>query len=664
MKTFSTIVRTLFLGVISVGAWSVASAELPSRNAEASGPRVLTPEEVKEKAVQVDTFIGQALREQGRDLIGDSSDEQFLRRVYLSIIGRIPSYEEAVAFLDSESPAKRAELIDQLLESPGYNSNMFNYWADILRAVHRPGENASTNAISYLNYLKRSIAENKPYDKWVSEMLTASGGGWERKSQGAVGYLERDKGMPLDNMANTMQIFTGTRMECAQCHNHPHNEEIEQKDFFYMAAFTHGLKSPREYQGQGNMQERNLYDNAPQDVRNFVRQLRYDIFDFGVIGGGDGVVPLPMDYKYHDKDPGEIVGSKTIFGKRVGNSRAKPEEGSRMEFAEWLTSPDNPRFTKVISNRLWKRVMGLGLFEPVDELDMEVTISHPALLAHLEKSMVNLGYDMKQFMRVLYNTRTFQFKANPEEHSDRTYHFAGRVLSRMSAEQIWDSMLSTTVPAIDERLGNHFLPYMQYRNSFVMVDQKPMTMYDLYEETMALQGKELYDYVENLLKEMNKGGGSMGGEEMMEMAMSESGAAGAGVKADPRWTSYSGELLRASELPSPAPANHFLRKFGQSAREVIEGQTTESDVTQILSLINGHVESNIIGNGSAVIYQNMEKAATPEEKIEVAFLSTLTRRPTSEEMEIFKNNVEAVGERGYDDLVWTLFNTNEFIFVQ
>ncbi|MEM8955251.1 MAG: DUF1549 domain-containing protein [Verrucomicrobiota bacterium] len=643
-----------------------AFAEFPGQEKE---PVDLTPEMVKQKAFEIDKFIAAALHAQGARPLDNATDEQFLRRVYLGIIGRIPNYDEAIAFLDDQDPEKRAKLIDELLDGPGYVSNMYNFWADVLRLKMKTGGNSRTNAIPYLNYVKQSIAQNKPYDIWVREMLTASGGGWQRSSKGAVGYFERDKGMPLDNMANTMQVFTGTRMECAQCHNHPSNDEIEQKDFFYMAAFTHGLKGPRDVNAyrmdsKERMEERRLYDNAPQQVRNMVQQLRYDIFDFGVKGGGQGVIPLPDDYQYRDADPGETVGAKTLFGKSVRNARAKPIDDGRELFAEWLTTSENPRFTKVIANRLWKKVMARGLFEPVDNLDEDPNISHPQLLAFLEKLMVQVNYDMKEFKRVLYNTRTFQFAANPEEVDIAApYTFPGRMLTRMTAEQLWDSMLAATIPDPDERLGTNYLPFIQHRGRYVLVGEKDM--YDLYEEAMALQGKELYDYVETLLKDMESDRGASEGEmmEMMSSQMADSGSAKGAVD-DARWDGYSAALLRASELPSPAPPTHFLRKFGQSAREVIEGATTESDVTQILSLINGHVEDHIVGSSKAKVFQDMDSVELPEEKIDVAFLSILTRKPTADEMNMFVQNVNENGSAAYDDLVWTLYNTSEFMFVQ
>ncbi|MEM7147792.1 MAG: DUF1549 domain-containing protein [Verrucomicrobiota bacterium] len=651
---------------VLVSSISLALADFPGQKTE---PVDLTPEMVKQKAFEIDKFVAATLHAQGSKPLDNATDEQFLRRVYLGIVGRIPSYDEAKAFLEDEDADKRSKLIDQLLESPGYVSNMYNFWADVLRLKMKTGGNNRTNAIPYLNYVRQTIAENKPYDEWVHEMITASGGGWQRSSNGAVGYLERDKGMPLDNMANTMQVFTGTRMECAQCHNHPNNEEIEQKDFFYMAAFTHGLKGPRDMNrysmdSKERMEERRMYENAPQPVRNMVQQLRYDIFDFGVKGGGDGVIPLPDDYQYRDLDPGEIVGAKTLFGKSVRNARAKPIDDSRELFAEWLTTSENPRFTKVISNRLWKKVMARGLFEPVDNLDEDPTISHPQLLAFLEKLMVQVDYDMKEFMRVLYNTRTFQFAPNPEEVDVAApYTYPGRMLTRMTAEQLWDSMLAATIPDSDERKGTNFLPFIQYRGRYVLVGQKDM--YDLYEEAMSLQGKELYDFVGQLLKDMESDRGASEGEmmEMMSSQMADSGSAKGAVD-DKRWSGYSSALLRASELPSPAPATHFLRKFGQSAREVIEGATTESDVTQILSLINGHVEDHIVGKSNAKVFQDMNKVDTPEEKIDVAFLSILTRKPTADEMNMFVQNVNENGATAYDDLVWTLYNTSEFMFVQ
>ena len=146
-----------------------------------------------------------------------ASDEQFIRRVYLDISGTIPSYKQVRAFAGNSDPEKRSKTIDMLLGQSGYASNFYNYWTDILRLK----DGQLTNNVPgrpYCEWVKESLETNKPYDKFVYEMLTAEGKVWENP---AAGYILRDAGMPLDAMNNTVRIFLGTQIGCAQCHDHP-----------------------------------------------------------------------------------------------------------------------------------------------------------------------------------------------------------------------------------------------------------------------------------------------------------------------------------------------------------------------------------------------------------------------------------------------------------
>ena len=172
----------------------------------------------------------------------DISDEAFLRRAYLKIIGRIPTMEETEAFMSNRGSKGRKLLIDKLLNSEGYAHNWFIYWADILRATTRIVGGNGNDGIPFIMHLKETIAENKPYDMWVHDMLAATGPLWER-GNGAAGYYYRDAGMGLDSMSNTVRVFLGTSLECAQCHDHPF-DRWTQKQFFEMAAYTYGAHRP------------------------------------------------------------------------------------------------------------------------------------------------------------------------------------------------------------------------------------------------------------------------------------------------------------------------------------------------------------------------------------------------------------------------------------
>src|SRR5262249_14981365 len=152
----------------------------------------------------------------------------------------------------------------------------------------------------------------------------------------------------------------------------------------------------------------------------------------------------------------------------------------RERFGDWLTSPGNPRFTLVIANRLWKRVMGRGLIEPVDELKDDTVASNPDLLEYLTQLMKDVHYDIKAYMRVLYNTQTYQRLIDSEEPEDATtYSFRGHLLHRMTAEELWDSLVTLAVPDVDERQSDFYDATIRYRGRPVLVGKEDMyTRYD------------------------------------------------------------------------------------------------------------------------------------------------------------------------------------------
>ncbi|MDC0937096.1 DUF1549 domain-containing protein, partial [Pirellulales bacterium] len=342
--------------------WSIGAGEAsadPTRNelAEKSGRPA---SEVATRAI--DRMIDEGLHHRGVDPLPRTTDEQFARRIYLDVVGRIPTYAEVGAFLDSTDPQKRARLIDQLLDSPGYVSHMYNFWADILRVRDK---DAGVSRVFYVNWIKEAIAENRPYDQFVRELVSSSGSGWQR-GNGAVGYYFRDRGMPLDNMANTLRIFLGTRLSCAQCHDHPH-DRWTRREFFEMAAFTSGVSTENKDKLFSSIYQREKVTTNPE-LRAFSQHVRNTFHMDRVDGFGEGVIEVPDDYQYDDASPGELITARTHMGPPSVHMSGETEAGYRYHFADWLTSPENPRFAQVIANRLWRRTMGVGLIEPVDDL--------------------------------------------------------------------------------------------------------------------------------------------------------------------------------------------------------------------------------------------------------------------------------------------------------
>ncbi|HYF36294.1 MAG TPA: DUF1549 domain-containing protein, partial [Prosthecobacter sp.] len=389
-----------------------------------------------------------------------ASDEQFVRRVYLDIAGRIPNYEETMAFLKDSDPAKRATLIDMLLDSEGYKSHMFNYLAEMLRVKDR-FEADNVRGTPYINWLKEQVGKNEKWDKMVYAMMTATGKMWNDgtgKENGAAGYLLRDSGMPLDNLANTLTVFLGTDVACAQCHDHPF-ADWTQKQFYEMASFfgaTTTRLQPRDL-ANGNPQMRLMpeiekkIETAGLDIRrlrngiqNYISANQASIKDRDM-----NPMKLPHDYKYKDGKPGDPVAPKFITWSPQDKSNPaykqskKNEEKLRTSFANWMTHPQNPRFAMTIANRMWKRAFGAGIAEPVTNIDDPAQSVNPELLKHLASEMVRVNFDLKQFMRIIYNTRTYQAEATTEHIAmGERYFFQGPMLRRMTAEQAWDSYMT------------------------------------------------------------------------------------------------------------------------------------------------------------------------------------------------------------------------------
>ncbi len=607
-----------------------------------------------------------------------ANDEQFVRRVYLDLIGRIPGYDEALAFFKDTDPMKRTKLIDKLLDSEGYSSHMFNYFAEMLRVRHNLDQ-AALRGDDYVNWLRRQTERNRPWDQMVNAMLTAEGKMWTEDrnakpgdpgDKGAAGYLLRDAGMPLDNLANTLTVFLGTDVACAQCHDHPF-ADWTQMQFYEMASFF-GATTTRTRYGRGDMALMNdieeMVTEAGRDItrernaiRNFMGANSYAVKDMDA-----NMLKLPHDYKYKDGKPGDSVKPKFITwsAKDRSNpayrqSKAK-EEKLRLSFSAWLTHPENPRFAMTIANRLWKRAFGAGVAEPITNIDDPDASANPELLKYLAEVMKKVNFDMKEFQRIIYNTRAYQSEATTEAIAmGSQYFFQGPQLRRMSAEQAWDSYMTLVLgrpEAYKAPLSDLYGKSIDINLENEKLTAKDVLIkYSAYREVAskqnALMGGGL-DAADDSM--MMSGGGSAA-----MTADSSSGGEGAG-----KFLSYAGwRLLRASELPQPERGGHFLAEFGQSPRQLIDGGSLVGSVPQVLMMMNGGAQE-MLTNRQSLIFRAMDKIDDSAGKVEALFVSVMNRRPTEQEQEIAKREIDAQGEPAYANMIWALINTREFIFIQ
>jgi hypothetical protein len=394
-------------------------------------------------AGKVDELIQKSLKAAGKTSNPPAVEELLVRRLYLDVAGRVPTAGELMAYLADKTPDKRAKLIDSLLHSEGYNSQLFDWFSDMLRL--RDEFSKGVKSYVYQEWIKDQIAANRHWDSLVYELMTAEG---RISSTGPVGYLLRDRGMPLDNLSNTLTTFLGANVACAQCHDHPLASWTE-RNFYEMAAYfgatEQGFKKRNEF-------AKLIPDKKLAGLLTGPNNARVETIS-------KVTTTFPKDYKYDDAKPGDVVHPRLITWDKadeknpayLGAQTDKPEE-LRERFAVWLTHPENPRFATAIANRVWKKLFGLAVQEPVTDLDDLKQAFNPELLAHLASEMKRVHFDLREFQRILLNTAAYQAQSSPTPNLEAgPYLFHGPVLRRMTGEQAWDSLLTLAVgPEVDK----------------------------------------------------------------------------------------------------------------------------------------------------------------------------------------------------------------------
>ena len=332
------------------------------------------------------------------------SDEVFLRRAYLDVIGCLPKPDEARAFLADPDPAKRAKLIDRLLERDEYADFWALKWGDLLRIKSEyPVRVWPRGVQTYYRWVRGSIAANKPYDQFVRELITANGSDFQ---VGPANYYRAvQKREPQTYAEATAVLFLGARLDCARCHAHP-TENWGLDDGLGMAAFFSkvAIKATQEW--------------------------KEEIVFFNQYGG-----------VYHPKLR-DYVNPKFLGGEVLDMPR---DQDPRPKFAEWLTAPQNPWFAKVMANRVWYWLLGRGIVHEPDDFRSTNPPSNPELLDYLTQEFVGHKFDVKYLFRLILNSKTYQLssKANDLNRSDMA-NFSHYYVRRMGAEQLLDAVCQVT----------------------------------------------------------------------------------------------------------------------------------------------------------------------------------------------------------------------------
>jgi hypothetical protein len=377
-----------------------------------------------------------------------SSDAEFLRRVFLDLVGSIPTYEETVAFLDSNGADKREQLIDRLLADPRFAQHQTDVWDLVLFGRHPPGYDTDKRD-GFQAWLRKQFAQNTPYDVWVRELLRADGNSAEN---GALYYVQY-RNAPEDGGAAIAQTFLGVQLQCARCHDHPY-EAWTQLDFYGMAAFL-----------------------ARLEVVSLPRKGNLPVYVIGERNSGDIQFTGPAKDQKPGKK-GEPVPPKFLMGKPIeepplpagfkevkfeaNKVPAAPAHSRKNQLADWITQADNPFFARAVANRVWGQYLGRGLVHPVDNLSPSNKPSHPELLDALTRELVVHKFDLTWYIRELVNSQTYQLSAAGSGEPLPNWFQHAR-MRPLSAEELVESWRHASGYAAAEQVSGKKTSESRYR---------------------------------------------------------------------------------------------------------------------------------------------------------------------------------------------------------
>ncbi|MCR9198365.1 MAG: DUF1549 and DUF1553 domain-containing protein [Planctomycetaceae bacterium] len=348
-----------------------------------------------------------------------ASDEEWVRRVYLDVVGRIPTLEEAKEYLEDESPRKRSVLVDKLLESPDYIRNQTTIWTN--NCIGR-GTPRRVSRRGMEKFFREAFAKNRPWDEVVVDIVTAEG---HFEENGAVNYTLAQLQMPDDAVqltAKTTKLFLGMQVQCTQCHNHPFNN-WQQAQFWEFNSFFRQVRK---------VDHRKTDPNTGRQVDDYSEVVTRDF---------NGPV-------YFEKRSGLM---QVAFPKYMGKEVAPDAFDRRKEFGKLLVAADNgetPLIAKAFVNRMWGHFFGYGFTRPVDDMGPHNSPSHPEVLDRLAEEFVDSQYDVKKLIQWITSTDAYSLTSQYGEDNEVDDPGAGEVplfshmyVKSMQAEQLYDSLI-------------------------------------------------------------------------------------------------------------------------------------------------------------------------------------------------------------------------------
>ncbi len=380
---------------------SVRTASLPNRPFKWQNPK---------PSKYVDEFVFAKLKKMRLNPSPVSEDHEFIRRAYLDLLGILPTAEEARQFVADKDSKKRSKLIDQLLERPEYADYWALKWSDLLRNEEKTLDRKGVQA--FHDWIRQSFADNKPLDQFTRELIAARGStyanppaNYYRSTRDAVTRAE-----------SAAQLFLGSRISCAKCHNHPF-ERWTQDDYYDWAS---------------------LFARIDYKILENKRRDRSDLNEFV----GEQIVFIDDKSEVKNARTGQNAHPRFLG---VEKSTIREDEDRLIALAAWLGSADNEMFVRAQVNRIWFHLLGRGIVDPVDDFSVNNLPSHPELLDALAADFVKHKFDVKYLIRTIMNSRAYQVSSTPNEaNAEDEINYSRTIPRRLPAELILDAAAQLT----------------------------------------------------------------------------------------------------------------------------------------------------------------------------------------------------------------------------
>jgi hypothetical protein len=431
----------------------LSTALLPaiSTHARAEPPKLRTTLDAPALARKIDEHIAARWKAKAAKPAPLADDAEFMRRAYLDLIGRIPDLLEARDFLDNKASDKRGKLIDKLLENERYPAHFANVWrALLLPDANNPQVLYTQPALEV--WLRKEFKDNSSFDRIARAVVT---GGLERPDNGLLAFYQANGYQPPNLAAATSRLFLGVKLECAQCHDHPH-AKWTRKQFWQFTAFFAGV-SPSNPRGFSSISEIKIPGSEKTVKARFL----------------DGEEPKTA----YSTDP-------------------------RTTLMDWMTRRDNPYFSRAGANRMWEYLLGTGLVEPVDEASTDNPPSHPELLDELAFQFAAHKYDLKYLIRAIMLSKGYQLtsKASHPSQADPRL-FARRKVRGLSPEQLFDSLIVATgdgqslqsTTYVYGAIPNPNSPRQQFLRRFPNQDKRTEQQTSILQALYLMNGKLVAD---------------------------------------------------------------------------------------------------------------------------------------------------------------------------